>query len=158
VADVIAPWSERVARIRVNTESVSVALKTKRLLEMVLEKKFTVAVSTKNFILLDCDNKERLEEFLAFCAGICKQYAAKGIVYETQHGYHFVCFKFLSYPMWRHFYTFLKKTLESDPSLREIIDYQHVDACLRRGYATLRLTQIRRVALINELGEVRAYE
>ena len=151
-------WHERVVRFRINTHSIRVALRTARLLEAVMGGRFDIAISTKNFILLDCDDKSAIELFTEFCRGLCREYAARGFMYETPHGFHFVLLKFMSFPRWRTFYRWLLRMMDEEPELEDIIDRAHVEACLRRGYATLRLVQLRRYLMIDETGEVIFYE
>jgi len=151
-------WKDRVVRIRINTESVNVALRAKLLLENALKRKFGLAVSSRNFIFLDCDRKDKLEEFVSFCAGVTKEFGGRGYIYETPRGYHFVLMRFLSYQRWQWFYRQLAKTLHQKPELQAIIDVNHVEAVLRRKYTTLRLNQQKRIAIIYETGEVKYLE
>jgi len=151
----VQPWKNRVVRIRINSESIRVALRAKILLERALERKFELAVSSRNFIMLDCDRKDKRDEFISFCAGIVKEFGGRGHIYETPHGYHFFLERFLTHQRWLWFYRTLAKELRQKPRLQAIIDLNHVEAVLRRGYTTLRLNQIRKIAVISSDGEVK---
>jgi len=139
---------------RINTASLHVAVWTKKWLEQKFNVPFGIGISTRNYIFLDCDNREKMMEFIEFCRGICMEFAEYGFVYETPHGYHFACKAFLSYDRWRTFYALLRDRLIKHSELQEIVDLAHVEATLRRGYVTLRLNQIRRICVIYPSGEI----
>ena len=148
---------ERMIPFRINTSSIKVALRTARLMEGVIGGRFDIAVSSRNIIMLDCDNPDRLMDFIDFCAGICKEFLADGIVYKTPRGYHFILRRFVSFPRWKWFYKALLKEMDKNPELEKVIDRVHVEATLRREYTTLRINQIERIAYIEKTGEIRWY-
>jgi len=144
------------AGLRINTTSEEVAIHTKATLEQSFKRKFAYAISTRNFIMLDCDDKTKFDKFLAFCRGLALKECAKCIIYETPNGYHAFLDKFMPRDRVRRFLIHLRDAIKHGKI--DFIDLAHVEASLRRGYITLRLNQIRRVAIINELGEVKLLE
>jgi hypothetical protein len=140
---------------RINTASLYIAVWMKKWLEQRFGRPFAIGVSTRNYVFLDCDRKDKLLEFVEFCRGICMELADYGFVYETPNGYHFACKAFLPHDRWRMFYALLRDRLIKRPELQEIVDLAHIEATLRRGYVTLRLNQIRRVCTIYPSGEIR---
>lgn len=130
---------------RVNTESLRVAVLTKKILEA-RGIKTDIAVSFYRLIALDHDNPLKdvrlLERFILFMRVISRELEADFAIYLTPHGAHGVVLKKVDREYWKRFYAILLDTLETNPRLSAIIDKTHVYMALRRGYVTLRLNQI----------------
>jgi len=140
--------------LRVNSTSPLVASATKIFLEKTFNRRFDFAVSTRNFVMLDFDCKEdALEcynEALELAKALSEKYQSKCYIYRTPNGYHLICVKWMN---WKEVEKVLKAflTMIKEGSLK-YLDQRHIEACLRRGYITLRLNQ-RYLQTIVEFGE-----
>ncbi|MEM4489227.1 MAG: hypothetical protein QXK88_10635 [Desulfurococcaceae archaeon] len=124
--------------IRINTKRLSTALYNAAIIEVLFGWKMDIGVSSDRLIFLDCDDKARLEDFLAFCRALCKEYKSEGLVLETKNGYHFILLRPILSTEHKRFYRMLGRKPEICDKFA--IDYIHVLACIRRGYATLRIS------------------
>lgn len=139
-------------KYRVNTNSLELAVRIKKLLEARSKGEYDVGVSSKNMIFLDYDNKDDMDRFVKFCAGICEEYASEGVVIETDNGLHFILLKLIPRTEWYRFYNALRYMAERD---NLPVDLNYVKAVINRGYATLRMTTAKKiVARIKSNGEV----
>lgn len=136
--------------VRINSSSKRVASYTKQLLEQTLQHKFDFAISTRNFIMLDFDCKNEREkckdEVLLIARLLVEKHNGYVNVYETPRGYHIIHSTFLPWNEIRNILRALK-LLELN-----YLDKNHIDACLRRGYMTLRLNQKKLVYKITKNG------
>ncbi len=130
---------------RVNTESLRVALLTKKILEA-RGIKTDVAVSFYRVIALDHDNPQKdirlLERFVLFVRTVARELESDFAVYLTPRGAHGLIMRKVDRDYWKRFYAVLLDSLERNERLAAIIDKAHVYMALRRGYVTLRLNQI----------------
>lgn len=129
--------------LRINNKTLEAAVRNAAFIEALFGWKMDIAISSDRLLFLDCDDKERLNDFLSFCRALCKEYGAEGIIFETPNGYHFILMKPLHRDEVQRFYRFLAKRKEICDKFA--IDHVHVLATVRRGYTTLRLNQ-RRIA------------
>lgn len=145
---------------RINTSSRKVACFTRRYLARRFEYPFSLAVSTRNYIMLDFDCPEDLrtafEEARAIAEAFVEQYGGQADIWRTPHGYHLFFKRWFTWKeVRRHIASLLQDVRHG---VFKCLDERHLEASLRRGYLTLRLNQLYKVAevrLIN--GGVRTY-
>ena len=133
--------------VRVNTRSKLQALFSKKFLEAKIQHPMHIALSSRNYIMLDfdCPQKESacLIEAEAIAKQLSAQFGGKACVYETPHGYHVVHFTWIR---WDQVQKILRSLLKGiNDGWFKYLDKQHIEACLRRGYMTLRCNQTRKV-------------
>ena len=135
------------SRYRINTSSKRIASSTRRYLERKFGYGFDYAVSSSNHLMLDFDCKEEKEvcydEVRMVCMIYTKEFPAVYYVYETPNGFHIIS---ATEYTWRD----IRKILESllagiKEGIWKYLDDKYIEACLRRGYCTLRLNQLRKV-------------
>jgi hypothetical protein len=150
---------------RVNTTDMTVAIRTAKILSHKTGTNYTLGVSSKRLIMLDFDlSKEKgvylqskIDYVIKFVSALAKMLNVDASVYITPHGMHAVLWKEFSEEKWRAYITALIETASKEKELRNILDMKHLLASLRRGYVTLRLNQICKLADI-ENGELKIYD
>jgi hypothetical protein len=150
---------------RVNTTDMTVAIRTAKILSHKTKTDYTLGVSSKRLIMLDFDlSKERgiylqskVDYVIMFIKALAKMLNVDASIYVTPHGLHAVLWHEFTEEKWRLYITALIETAEKEKELKKILDVKHLLASLRRGYATLRLNQICKLADV-ENGEVKMYE
>lgn len=138
--------------IRINTKRLSTAIYNAAIIETLFGWKMDIGVSSDRLIFLDCDDKMRLNDFLVFCKALCKEYKSEGLVLETKNGYHFILMKPILSAEHKRFYRLLSKRPEICDKFA--IDYIHVLATVRRGYATLRISNWTLRYIVQPSGDV----
>jgi len=150
---------------RVNTTDMTVAIRTAKILSHKTKTQYTLGISSKRLIMLDFDlSKEKgvylqskVDYVIKFITALAKMLNVDASIYITPHGMHAILWKEFTEEKWRAYITALIETASKEKELRNILDIKHLLASLRRGYATLRLNQICKLADI-ENGEVKIYD
>jgi len=134
-------------KIRINSRSLKVASFTKNYLERKLKYPFEYGVSSRNLIMLDFDCPEKprrcIEEARATGRALVEEYGGDVCVYVTPNGYHLIYFRFLKWSTVKKILRRLR--LAVDEGVLMYLDKNHLEACLRRGYMTLRLGRQRKI-------------
>jgi len=128
-------------KLRINSRSKKVAVYTKHYLEAKYGVPFDLAVSSRNIIMLDTDvdSEEALAELQAIGMALTKEFGGTCLIFKTPNGYHLVHVQYVPHRLWRQFYSLLKVAIKKGDI--KYVDLAHVEATLRRDYATLRLNQ-----------------
>ncbi|MEM3414873.1 MAG: hypothetical protein QW575_04820 [Thermoproteota archaeon] len=150
---------------RVNTTDMTVAIRTAKILSHKTKTQYTLGVSSKRLIMLDFDlSKEKgvylqskVDYVIKFITALAKMLNVDASIYVTPHGLHAVLWKQFTEEQWRNYIVALIETANKEKELRNILDIKHLLASLRRGYATLRLNQICKLADV-ENGELKVYD
>jgi len=150
---------------RVNTSDMTVAIRTAKILSHKTKTQYTLGISSKRLIMLDFDlSKEKgvylqskVDYVIKFITALAKMLNVDASIYVTPHGLHAVLWKEFTEEKWRAYIMALIETANKEKELRNILDIKHLLASLRRGYATLRLNQICKLADI-ENGELKVYD
>lgn len=133
--------------LRINSNSSKVATFTKNYLERKLRYKFDYAISSRNIIMLDFDCRgefdECFKEAKALGEALVNRYGSEACIYRTPNGYHLIYFKFIRWNVIKRLIRLLIAAIEGNDLL--YLDKNHLEACLRRGYMTLRLQKQRKV-------------
>jgi len=129
---------------RINTVSKENALFVKRFLEAKTGGKFDIAISTRNYLMLDFDCDENIRECYLEAIDVAKtlneEFNKPVYMYRTRHGFHLVVFHKMSWKLVRNY---LRQFLAMiNKGVLKYLDPKHIEASLRRGYITLRLNQI----------------
>ena len=119
-------------RIRVNTNSKSLAELTRKFLTSKLKHGFDIALSSKTMLMIDIDDKD-FENAKDVTESLCLHFKSNCVLVETPNGFHIVVLKSLG---WDRVERYIKYLLEVAENYK--IDKNHLEACLRRGYMTLR--------------------
>lgn len=136
-------------KIRINTSSTKVASFTKNYLSRKLNYPFTYAVSSRNILMLDFDattpssKKLALDEAKSIGMALVDEYGGRVCVYETPNGYHLIYYRFMRWNRIKRIIRFLITSAVTGKFA--FIDLNHLRACLRRNYMTLRLNRQKRV-------------
>jgi len=150
---------------RVNTSDISVAIRTAKILSHKTKTQYTLGVSSKQLIMLDFDlSKQRgvylqskVDYVIKFITALAKMLNVDASIYITPHGLHAILWKQFTEEKWRAYITALIETTSKEKELKNVLDIKHLLASLRRGYATLRLNQLCKLADI-ENGELKVYD
>jgi len=144
---------------RINTSSRKVAIFSKYFMARALKHPFDLAVSTKNYIMLDFDGDDlqlALLEARTIGEALVDMYGGECYIYRSPHGYHLLFKKWMSWKEVRRFIAGLLQEVRKGTF--KSLDEAHLDASLRRGYLTLRLNQRLKVLTLRKVGErVEAY-
>jgi hypothetical protein len=101
--------------------------------------------------------QSKVDYVIKFVSALAKMLNVDASIYVTPHGLHAVLWHEFTEEKWRTYIVALVETAEKEKELKKILDVKHLLASLRRGYATLRLNQICKLADI-ENGEAKIYE
>jgi len=150
---------------RVNTSDMTVAIRTAKILSHKTKTNYTLGISSKRLIMLDFDLsrqrgtylQSKVDYVIKFVTALAKMLNVDASIYTTPHGLHVILWKEFTEEKWRTLITALVETADKEKELRKILDIKHLLASLRRGYATLRLNQICKLADV-ENGEVKVYD
>jgi hypothetical protein len=136
-------------RIRVNTNSKSIAELTRKFLTAKLKHGFDLAISSKTMLMIDIDDKD-YGNAKYVTENLSMYFKADSILIETPNGFHIVVLKSLG---WTTVERYIKNLLEVAETYR--IDRAHLEACLRRGYMTIRCNGTRFWRCVYAEGEVK---
>ena len=150
---------------RVNTSDMTVAIRTAKILSHKTKANYTLGISSKRLIMLDFDLsrqrgiylQSKVDYVVKFITALAKMLNADASIYVTPHGLHVVIWKEFTEEKWRTLITALIETADKEKELKKILDVRHLLASLRRGYVTLRLNQICKLADVKD-GEVELYD
>jgi len=134
---------------RINTSSRKVACFTRRYLARRFDYPFDLAISTRNYLILDfdcVDRKEAWEEAKMLGEVLVSQYGSQADIWRSPHGYHLVFKKWMTWKEIRRHISMLLEGIKQ--GVFTCLDQAHLEASLRRGYMTLRLNQRYKVAEI----------
>lgn len=141
--------------VRINSTSKKVISYSKLYVEKTLNYKFDFAISTRNYLLLDFDCGSNIEECIEEAIEISKvivdELGGNVYIFKTNNGIHLIHDVFLPFSE-------IKTMLKAFKLLNtKYLDKKHIDACLRRGYLTLRLNQKKAILKVSKSG-VEYYE
>lgn len=133
--------------LRINSSSKRVIAQTRKYLEKTTGGEFDYAVSSRNHLMLDfdCSGEKRIcvNDVFMTLELISEEFEINFAVYETPNGFHAIA---LNEKSWREISKVLKAILVGIRNgVFPYLDSNHIEACIRRGYMTLRLNQIRKI-------------
>jgi len=132
----------------VNSNSKKIAMLTRKFLTAKLKHGFDLAISSKTMLMIDMDVKDP-ELARENAESLSIHFKADSILIETPNGYHIVVLKSLG---WDRVRRYIKYLIEIADQVG--IDKAHLEACLRRGYMTIRCNGTRFWRCTYEEGEV----
>ena len=142
----------RISNVRLNTKTKKMAFFLKKNMEIKTKYPWNLALSTRSYLFLDFDCPRKTKACLNEARKITKAFSRKfrcfAVLYETPNGYHAVIKKKMK---WRTLRSIIAGLIEKIEQKKfKYLDKAHLKACLERGYLTLRLNQIREVAIYVE--------